>query len=88
MKDVRKDIIKALKKHSEYRESCLTIATKAKKYIDFTYDIITCEFIPSDGLCIIIDCEDSSLPYTMPVDLFFEIAKKYGKVTKDDIIIF
>ena len=87
MKDIKKDIAKASKKHSEFRTICSKIALKAKNFIDFT-DVVDCDYIPADGLCIIIDSQDKSLPYTVPVSLFFEMVKKYGKISEDDITSF
>ena len=80
---MEKLIKKAILKHGEYKSVCDKIAQEAQKYIDWS-DYITCEYYPADGICLCIECED--FPHVVSVSRFFEMVKKYKKISKEDYI--
>ena len=47
-------IRKASNKYIEYMIACDDIAKEAQKHIDWD-DNVSCEYYPSDGICIMID---------------------------------
>ena len=47
-------IRKAYNKYIEYMIACDDIAKEAQKHIDWD-DNVSCEYYPSDGICIMID---------------------------------
>lgn len=68
-----------------YRHCCEVVAREAKKYIDWN-DAVSCEYMPSDGLCILAtlpnDCEICGMPECVcPADLFFEFAEASNSVS-------
>lgn len=65
---IKKDIKRAQLKYISYRSSCDTIAIKAQEFINWDDDV-SCEYMPSDGICILINHK------LCPVEVFFELAK-------------
>lgn len=49
-----KKIKRANSKYSEYLLACDKVAKEAQKHIDWD-DNVSCEYYPSDGICIMID---------------------------------
>lgn len=79
---MEKLIKKAILKYDEYKSICEKIAREAQKYIDWSDDI-SCEYYPADGICLCIEC-DNDFPHVVSVSTFFEMVKKYKKISKED----
>ena len=62
-KDIIKFTEKAIHKYDEYRKICGIIAKEAQKHIDWDNNV-SCEYIPADGLCICVDGEYNTIPYS------------------------
>lgn len=82
-KYILKNADKAIHKYEEFRELCGVIANEAQKYIDWDENV-SCEYIPSDGLCICIESPNNHLPYNIPVSIFFEMVKDKNILTTED----
>lgn len=65
----------AIKAYDEYRCCCDLIEIEAQKHIDWD-DSVSCEHLPSDGLCILATLPNACDAFGMsecvcPADLFF-----------------
>lgn len=64
-------IRRASSKYVEFRAACGKIAKEAQKHIDWNDDV-SCDFYPSDGICIEIDGN------VCPATRFFELPEIIG----------
>lgn len=81
-KNILKLIDKANEKYIDYSGVCGELAKQAQKHVDMAE--VTCEYYPSDGICLCIELDDN-FPYVIPASLFFNFAKGGKKVNKEDI---
>lgn len=63
--------------HNKLKHACDKIALIAQQYLDWTdIDTISCDYYPSDGICICIDTNKHPTPMVIPVDSFFDAVRK------------
>lgn len=62
-------IRKASNKYIEYMIACDDISKEAQKHIDWD-DNVSCEYYPSDGICIMID------EYVCYANTFFDLVEE------------
>lgn len=80
-------IKKACDAYIEYSMACDEVAKEAQKYIDWD-DSVSCEYFPSDGLCITATTFLGGM-YDMPesvcsATIFFKEAELKGKLSEKD----
>lgn len=71
-----------------YRHRCEALASEAQKYIDWD-DRVSCEYLPSDGLCILAtvpdDCNIGGMPECVcPASTFFSSVKSKETITPQE----
>lgn len=71
-----------------YRERCNHVAEEAQKYVDWDNNV-GCEYLPSDGLCILATVPDEysngGMPESVcPAGIFFSFVKSIGKITPQE----
>ena len=79
---------RAEKAYYIYRERCGDIAEEAQKYIDWDNNV-GCEYLPSDGLCILSTVSDKysngGMPESVcPASTFFSFVKSREKITEQE----
>lgn len=62
-------IRKASNKYIEYMLACDDVAKEAQKHIDWNNDV-SCEYYPSDGICIMIE------EHVCSAETFFDLVKE------------
>lgn len=62
-------IRKASNKYIEYMLACDDVAKEAQKHIDWD-DNVSCEYYPSDGICIMIE------EHVCSVEIFFDLVEE------------
>ena len=82
--NLKEKIDLAITAYEEFRLNCDAISREAQKYIDFIDDI-SCDFYPSDGICICVDTPEYHIPLVITASTFFETVQKKGKLTYEDL---
>ena len=82
--NMKEKIDLAITAYVKFRSKCEIISREAQKYIDFVDDI-SCDFYPSDGICICVNTAEYSMPLVILASTFFETAQKKGKLTHEDL---
>lgn len=86
--NIDKFINSTIKSYDGYRKNCDIIAKEAQKYIDWD-DRVSCEYLPSDGLCILAtvpdDCNIGGMPECVcPASTFFSSVKSKETITPQE----
>lgn len=81
-------IMRAEKAYFAYREKCGEVAEATQRYINWSDDV-SCEYIPSDGLCILATVSDyyanGGMPESVcPTSEFFSFVKDKDKITEQE----
>lgn len=80
--------MRAKEAYFAYRGKCEEVAREAQKYINWSDDI-SCEYIPSDGLCILATVSDcyanGGMPESVcPANEFFSFVKDKDEITEQE----
>lgn len=86
--NIDKLIDDAIGGYNTYLHYCDLLAVEAQKYIDWD-DRVSCEYLPSDGLCILAtvpdDCNIGGMPECVcPASTFFSSVKSKETITPQE----
>jgi hypothetical protein len=74
-KDIKRFIDKADSYYSKFASYINNIQLEAEKHIDWA-NILHCDYLPGDGLCIVIETNDGMCPHACPAHTFFDYVKE------------